>query len=192
MSRKNRIDAWLNAAYAECIEPLRKYLRRIVGSPETAEDLAHDAFLRVYTAKNFDEKHPSQGYLFIAARNLALSRKTLHSVAKTDTVEEIADIRDEQGSVEQQVMTTEEFDVLCKAMARLTPQQNDVLTLYAFFGHTYQEIADHLKVSKATVHREMSRALETVHAAQKQIEGEKAAPLNGKVTVLKHDRKRGP
>ena len=89
-------------------------------------------------------------------------------------------------------MTTEEFDVLCKAMARLTPQQNDVLTLYAFFGHTYQEIADHLKVSKATVHREMSRALETVHAAQKQIEGEKAAPLNGKVTVLKHDRKRGP
>ena len=190
MSRKSKLDDWLNAAYAECMEPLRKYLRRFVGSPETAEDLAHDAFLRVYTAKKFDQNRSPQGYLFTAARNLALSRKTLHSVTKTDNIEEVADIRDEWESVEQQVMTAEEFDVLCKAMARLTPQQNDVLTLYAFFGHTYQEIADKLTISKATVHREMSRALETVHAAQKQIEREKV-PLNGKVTVLKRDRKRG-
>lgn len=190
MSRKNRIDDWLNAAYAECIEPLRKYLSRIVGSPETAEDLAHDAFLRVYTAKNFDQNRSSQGYLFTAARNLALNRKSLHSVTKTDAVEEVADIRDERESVEQQAMTAEEFDVLYTAMACLTSQQNDVLTLYAFFGHTYQEIADRLEVSKATVHREMSRALETVHAAQKQLEGDKT-PLNGKVTVLKRDRKQG-
>ena len=191
MSRKRKIDDWLNTAYAECIGPLRKYLRRIVGSPEAAEDLAHDAFLRVYTASNFDRRRSSQAYLFTAARNLALDRKALHSVTKTDAIEGAADILDEQTSVEDEAMTAEEFEVLCKAMARLTQQQNEVLTLYAFLGHTYQDIADRLGVSKATVHREMARALETVHIARRHIEAQKAR-LNGKTKVLKRGRKQGP
>lgn len=173
MSRKN--DEWFEAAYPKCLDALKKYLRRFVGSREAAEDLAHDAFLRVWTAPNFDQTRLTQGYLFTTARNLARDRNNLHRVARTDAAAEIAEIPDEQTSVEQQAMTAEEFETICRAMNRLPERRQRVLVLSAFFGFSGQDIADHLKISRATVHRELGRAIETVHAARALIECEKTS-----------------
>lgn len=154
-------DDWLISAYAECIDSLTKYLRRLVGSRETAEDLAHDAFLRVYTAKNFDQNRSAQGYLFTTARNLALTRNGCHRVTRAERIDEPNDIRDDRASVEQDVLAEQEFAALEVAMTNLPRQQHDVLAMYAV-GRTYQDIADQLNISKATVHREMARALEVL------------------------------
>lgn len=156
---------WLTTAYAECIDSLIKYLRKFVGSRQTAEDLAHDAFVRVYTAKNFDQDRCPEGYLFTAARNLALTRNGCHRVTRTEAMEKPEGIRDDRASVERDVLLEQELDALQAAMAYLTPQQYDVVSLYAV-GRTYQSIADELGISKPTVHREMARALETLAAAR--------------------------
>lgn len=153
-------DDWLISAYAECIDSLTKYLRRLVGSRETAEDLAHDAFLRVYTAKNFDQNRSAQGYLFTTARNLALTRNGCHRVTRQSESTPY-DIRDDRASVERDVLAEQEFAALEAAMTNLPRQQQDVLAMYAV-GRTYQDIADQLGISKATVHREMARALEVL------------------------------
>lgn len=121
-------DDWFKKAYPQCIAQLTAFLRRFVGSREVAEDLAHEAFLKVWTSPNFDQSQSTRGYLFRTARNLALDWRDLHSVSRTVTIPEAADIIDERASVELQAMTTDEFNTLCKAMGRLTPRQNDVLT----------------------------------------------------------------
>lgn len=154
-------DDWLIQVYVDCIDELTKYVRRFVGSPEAAEELAHDAFLRVYTAKNFDQDRSPQGYLFTAARNLALSRNACHRVTRTYSIDEPDDIRDEHRSVERDVLAEQEFDTLHAAMTALPEQQQDVVAMYAV-GQTYQEIADQLGISKATVCRQMARALESL------------------------------
>ena len=182
MSRNN--DDWFKAAYPECIESLKKYLRRFVGSREAAEDLAHDAFLRVWAAPNFDLGRERQGYLFVTARNLALDWNKAHHIAKSDSVEEVPEIADDGSSVERQAMTAEEFRMLSKAMSRLPERRRDVLMLRAFFEYSCQEIADHLKISRTTVHRELGRAIGTIHAARKLIEAERERNEDAQVISL--------
>lgn len=184
MSRKN--DEWFELTYAKCLDALKKYLRRFVGSREAAEDLAHDAFLRVWTAPNFDRDRLTQGYLFTTARNLALDRNRLHRVARTDAAVEVTEMPDEHASVERQAMTAEEFETICRAMDRLPERRQQVLVLSAFFGFSGQDIADHLDVSRATVHRELVRAIEAVHAARALIEAEKVR-RNARVIPLERD-----
>lgn len=182
-------DDWFKAAYPDCLEPLCRYLRRFVGSVEAAEDLAHDAFLRVYTAPDFDEIRSPRGYLFRTARNLALNVAAQHGVARTEVLEDVAHLVDEGASVEGRAMTDEEFDLLCVAIGRLSPQRRKILTLKTFYEYSCPQIADKLGISVRTVHRELARALETVHAARKSIEAEKSS-LFAQVIALRRNGSR--
>lgn len=179
-------DDWFKAAYPDCLQPLRNYLRRFVGSAEAAEDLAHDAFLRVYSAPDFEQIRSPHGYLFRTARNLALNVANQHSVAKTEAVEEVEQFADEDASVEHQAMTAEEFNLLCVAIGRLTPQRRRVLTLRAIYEYSCREIADTLGISTRTVHRDLAAALEAVHAARATIEADEAC-LYAQVIALRRD-----
>jgi RNA polymerase sigma factor (sigma-70 family) len=67
-------------------------------------------------------------------------------------------------------MTDEEFDMLCIAIARLSPQRRKVLTLRIFYEYSRQQIADKLEISLRTVHRDLAGALEAVRAARASIE----------------------
>ncbi|HUF07962.1 MAG TPA: sigma-70 family RNA polymerase sigma factor [Rhodothermales bacterium] len=167
-------DDWFKAAYPDFLEPLCKYLRRFV-SPETAEDLAHEAFLRVYTAPDFDGIRSPRGYLFRTARNLALNAASEHGTSRTEAVEEVANFVDERASVERQAMTDEEFDLLCIAIAQLTPKRQKVLILRTFYEYSTQQIADKLDISIRTVHRDLARALEAVHAARAAVEADRSS-----------------
>lgn len=182
MPRNN--DDWFKTAYPKCIESLKKYLRRFVGSREEAEDLAHDAFLRVWASSNFDAGRERQGYLFATARNLALDWNKAHHVAKSDSVDTLPEIPDNGSSVEQHAMTAEEFRTLSKAMSRLPERRRDVLMLRAFFECSCQEIADRLNISRTTVHRELARAIATIHAARTLIESERKENGNAEVISL--------
>lgn len=183
MTRKN--DDWFRAAYPDCLQPLRNYLRRFVGSTETAEDLAHDAFLRVYTAPDFEQIRSPRSYLFRTARNLALNVANHHCVSRTEAVEEVEQFVDEGTSVERETMTAEEFNLLCVAIGRLTPQRRRVLTLRSIYEYSCKEIADTLGISTRTVHRDLAAALETVHAARETIEANQAC-LYAQVIALRH------
>ena len=182
MPRKN--DDWLKTAYPNCLESLKKYLQRFVSSREEAEDLAHDAFLRVWAAPNFDPSREAQGYLFATARNLALDWNKAHHVAKSDSLDAVPEIADNRASVERDAMTAEEFQTLSKAMSRLPERRRDVLMLRAFFEYSCQEIADHLKISRTTVHRELASAIGMIHAARKLIEAEKKRNGGAQVIAL--------
>lgn len=167
-------DDWFKTAYPDFLDPLCRYLRRFVTSAEAAEDVAHDAFLRVYTAPDFEQIRSPRGYLFRTARNLALNARSQHGVARTDRVEKIAQLVDEDASVEREAMTAEEFDILCVVMARLTPQRRQVLTLRTFYECSCREIAVRLGICTRTVYRDLARALEAVHAARESINSDNA------------------
>jgi RNA polymerase sigma-70 factor (ECF subfamily) len=171
---RDKKEDWFRTAYPDCLQPLCLYLRRFVASAEAAEDVAHDAFLRVYTAPDFEQIQSPRGYLFRTARNLALNVSNQHGVARTDPVEKIAHLADEDASLERQAMKTEEFNILCVAIGRLTEQRRQVLTLRVFYELSCQEIADQLGICTRTVLRDLARALEAVHAARESIESDKA------------------
>lgn len=138
-------DDWLVTAYAEHIDSLIRYLRKITGSHEAAEDLTHDAFINVFTAKKLDLSDSPTGYLYTAAKNLALSRNSSHRVTRTEPIDELDNVLDEQTSIERDVQLDQELHALQAAMSRLPPQQYDIMRRYAV-GQTYQNIADELRI----------------------------------------------
>lgn len=68
---------------------------------------------------------------------------------------------DNQLSIDSNIALVQELENIEQAMRFLSPQQRAVVTQYAI-GYTYQSIADQLKISKSTVHREMARSLEII------------------------------
>lgn len=172
MQRKN--DQWLEVAYPKFLDPLINYLCRFVTSSHAAEDVAHDAFLRVYNSKDFDNIQRPKDYLFRTARNIALDGKKRHCVSKTDRAVDVSDIADEYVSVEHQAMTAQEYATIRAAVDRLPERRQKVLILSAFFGYSGQEIANHLSISNATVHRDLARAMDAVNAAKSLMESSDA------------------
>lgn len=181
---------WFKAAYTDFLEPLCEYLCRFV-PPEAAEDLAHEAFLRVYMAPNFESIRSPRGYLFRTARNLALNAASEHGTTLTEAVEEIASFQDEWASVERQAMMDEEFDLLCIAIARLTPQRRHVFILRFLYEYSTQQIADELDISTRTVHRDMVRALEAAQVVRSAVEADRGSPFARLMTRRRHGRRPG-
>jgi RNA polymerase sigma-70 factor (ECF subfamily) len=178
---------WFEAAYTDFLEPLCEYLCRFV-PPEAAEDLAHEAFVRVYTAPNFETIRSPRGYLFRTARNLALNATSEHGTRLTEAVEDVASFEDERASVERRAMMDEEFDLLCIAIARLTPQRRNVFILRFLYEYSTQQIADDLNISTRTVHRDLARALDASHVVRSAFEADRGSLFARLMTRRRHGR----
>lgn len=70
----------------------------------------------------------------------------------------------------QHAITDEEFESLCIAIAQLSPRRRKVLILRIFYECSTQQIAERLDISLRTVHRDLARALEAVHATRNVLE----------------------
>ena len=55
--------------FAEYRAALRRYARRLVGSPTIADEIVQETFLRAYAHP--DEMHSARAFLFTTAHNLA-------------------------------------------------------------------------------------------------------------------------
>src|SRR5690606_38085534 len=60
--------------YRRTIAPLRRYLARLLGDTGEAEDIAHDAYLRVYRATQDHPAHKPEALLYTTAKRLAFNR----------------------------------------------------------------------------------------------------------------------
>jgi RNA polymerase sigma-70 factor (ECF subfamily) len=125
-------------------ERLLRALTVITGSLPEAEDIAQDAFMKVY------ERWPSVsvmdepvGYLHRTAMNVFRNRYRRASLALRRGLQ-IAPAPDGFTPVDDR-------DVVARALARLTPRQRAAMILTAQFGYTGEEAGRMLGVSSNTV-----------------------------------------
>jgi len=57
-----------SALYQATLAPLQRYLRRLLGNAPEAEDIAHDAYLRVYPVTEKESAEHPEALLYITAR----------------------------------------------------------------------------------------------------------------------------
>ena len=60
--------------YRATLAPLRRYLTRLLGNASEAQDVAHDAYIRVYPAMTEQPPDRPAALLYTAARRLAINR----------------------------------------------------------------------------------------------------------------------
>jgi RNA polymerase sigma-70 factor (family 1) len=154
--------------FAESRQALLRYIRRFVGSSETAKEIVQEAFLRTYRQR--ESVTTLRAFLFSTARNLAANeyrhRRTVEAGAVGDL--HASRVKIECESLESQILRDERTRLIQEAIDRLPPQCRAAFTLRVFHECSYKEVADRLGISAKTVEKHIARGLRETHSYLKR------------------------
>jgi RNA polymerase sigma factor (sigma-70 family) len=146
--------------YRATLAPLRRYLTRFLGDADEAQDIAHDAYVRVYPRDGKAPPDNPQAFLYTTARNLAINRIKRRHIAPFNATDGVVETAPSPlPGVVQQVMARQELSQLEAAIAELPPGCRSVLLLRKVELLSHQEIADRLGIAVSTVEKQHARAL---------------------------------
>ncbi|HYC70218.1 MAG TPA: RNA polymerase sigma factor [Opitutaceae bacterium] len=152
--------------YRATVGPLRRYLARFLGDAGEAQDVAHDAYLRIWPEIQRDAAHKPEALLYTTARRLALNRIKRRQIAPiTGHAVEPDAARSPTPGVIQQVIARQELQELERAIAGLPEGCRAVLLLRKVELLSHQEISDRLGIAVSTVEKQHARALRLLRAA---------------------------
>lgn len=160
-------------------EIYRQYLRRIyrfvyyfLGDSNLAEDLSQDTFIRAWRAlPNFrEERGTLQAFLFAIARNLVIDYQRKRKATALD--DKVLAIRSEE-NVEGEYVVKEERKKAKAALARLAPDEKEVVLLRFFEELSYKEIAQITKENEGAVRVKVFRILKKLREYLKDHEYQK-------------------
>lgn len=139
-----------------------RFAYRLLGSVESAEDVAHDCFLSLITEpKRFDSTRASlRTYLYAAARNQAAKR--YHSFARETDIEALDEeprVADRHEPI-RRVLEDELAGEVEKAIASLPPLQREALVLFEYEDLSLSEIAAVVGADSGAVKARLFRARE--------------------------------
>ena len=168
------------ALYRATVAPLRRYLTRFLGDPSEAQDVAHDAYLRVYPTEGKPPAEKPEALLYTTARRLALNRIKRRRIAPIAGPTDSPDLAPSPApGVVQQVMARQELRQLEAAIAGLPAGCRTVLLLRKVELLSHREIADRLGIAVSTVEKQHARALRLLRAALEAQADRPPVPLPG-------------
>jgi RNA polymerase sigma-70 factor (ECF subfamily) len=161
-----RSPADFASLYRATLAPLRRYLARLLGSTTEAQDVAHDAYSKVYRTMAEKPVEQPQGFLFTTARNLAINQLRRRNHAPVQLADNIIELSPSQApGVENLVMARQEWAATEAAINRLPLGCRAVFLLCRFEGLTHPETAARLGISRKTVEKQHARALRLLRAS---------------------------
>jgi len=152
--------------YRATVTPLRRYLSRLLGNSTEAQDVAHDAYLRVYTKVQDHSAISPEAMLYATARRLAINQLKRRSIAPFVTGAPGIDTAPSPApGVVQEVVARQELQQLEQAIAQLPEGCRAVLLLRKIELLSHQEIAHRLGIAVSTVEKQHARALRLLRAS---------------------------
>ncbi len=163
------------AAWEEIVQRFNRRIfnicYRFTGSPDDAEDLTQEVFIKVYrTLSSYDvEKGAFQTWVTTMTRNLLVDHFRKSKLERaTDSLEEpttaesdslsLSDqIEDLGPTPDQRLLTRETQELVQKALQKLSPELRESVILRDLQDMDYREIALALKVPEGTVKSRINR-----------------------------------
>jgi RNA polymerase sigma-70 factor, ECF subfamily len=152
-------------------QPILRYLCRLSGSADLAEELAQETFLKAYTGLlAFRGTCSVATWLYRIARNSYLNSQRRHDAHRIETDKLLA-IPDATGFGDpvRQYAANEQRGLIATALKQLPEQQRSILLLRDAEGMAYVEIADVLGLSVAAVRMKLFRARNSFRATYQQL-----------------------
>lgn len=147
------------------------YVLRMLGDPDTAEDVAQEAFIKAYSSLvDFRGASSFQTWLYRIAGNLAIDtmrrRKyrqghvSLDQPLDTGDGEVDREIEDERAGPERQLQSAQLKQKVDEAILKLSPKLRTVILLYELQGLSYEDIARVVGAPLGTVKSRLFNARE--------------------------------
>jgi RNA polymerase sigma factor (sigma-70 family) len=139
---------------------LRRMLRRRGRSPEEADDLMQELFVRVllYCRQGREIQDPER-FLKRATLNLSAKayRREHRDLYVNEPVEELA-LADQRFAPEALAIADESLERLQCALDALEPRTRDVYYMHRIHGFSYEQIASHFGISVSAIEKHIARA----------------------------------
>jgi RNA polymerase sigma-70 factor, ECF subfamily len=155
-------------AFAEIVgayeAPVFNYVLRMIGDRTLAEDLTQDVFLRVFRGlRGYSRRARFTTWLFKVTKNRVVDelRAAERRPRSFLAIEDAPQLE----AVDAPIERSEAISVLLYAVDRLSPDLKEALLLRDIAGLSYNEIADTLEVTLATVKWRIFKAREEVQQA---------------------------
>jgi RNA polymerase sigma-70 factor (ECF subfamily) len=144
--------------------PVFNYVLRMVGNRTLAEDLTQDVFLRVFQGiRGYSLRARFTTWLFQVAKNRVVDE--LRSVERRPRSLMTIDDAPRLEVVDAPIELSEAIAVLWRTVGALSPDLKEALLLRDIAGLSYNEIADALDVTLATVKWRIFKARDEVQQA---------------------------
>lgn len=139
---------------------------RIVRCRATAEEVAEDVYVQIWhSAATYDTQRGSPlGWALTICRSRAIDtlRRSDTAIVDADPTERLDAITQRGPGLQDLLQATQENAALHAAVARLAPEQRQILALAFFRGLTHAEISQVAALPLGTVKSHIRRALNTL------------------------------
>ena len=165
--KQRRLAQVVELHFEELRRPVYSYAFSICRSPERAEEITQDAFLRLHTSLQSGENISSvRSWVFRVAHNLAINdaKKRRFELPCRMDGQDIAMRSDNLPDPEQQMLREDRKNQFQRGLETLTENQRYCLQLRAE-GFQAKQIAEILKISRGGVVDTLQRAMKRLRKA---------------------------
>lgn len=165
----NQQQAEIVQLYQDTSEELRRLLERKLGNRQEAEEIAHDAYLKLCRIEHNKEIRDLRKYLFTMSIRLALNVLRRRKTERDYERGEYADDAQMDNLSAYRILIGElKLEAVKEALADLPQKTRYIFLLHRFEGLTYPEISSKLGLSCKTIEYHMGRALEKIISATEE------------------------
>lgn len=149
----------LSEAFERYRSALKSYLGKFLKTQDDVEDILQDTFFNSFRAAREKVIENPGAFLFRTAHNLALKDIRNKITRATEPIGDIDSlgVTGNKPTLEQQVMASQEFGLLCEAVDALPPQCKRVFVLRKVYGLSHKEIAAELGISISTIEKHIAK-----------------------------------
>lgn len=166
---QNRQQAEIIQLYQDTSAELRRLLERKLGNPQEAEEIAHDAYLKLCRIEHKEEIRDLRKYLFSMSVRMALNVLRRRKVETTyEDSEKIGEAGVDTISAYRILLAELKMEAVKEALTELPEKTRYIFLLHRFEGLTYREISDNMGLSVKTIEYHMKRSLEKVMLAMEE------------------------
>ncbi|MCV6605648.1 MAG: RNA polymerase sigma factor [Porticoccaceae bacterium] len=151
----------LSEAFVRYQSALKTYLGKFLKNQDDVDDILQDTFFKTFRAAAGKIIDNPGAFLFRTAHNLALNDIRNKVSRATDSVEDFdtLGVTNHGPTLEQRVMASEEFALLCEAVDALPPQCKRVFVLRKVYGLSHKEIASELGIAVSTIEKHIAKGV---------------------------------
>lgn len=154
-------ESVLTLDYTEWLQELRRYVHRLTGDPDVADDIAQESVLRFVKAEQETPVRAPRSWLYRTATNLVRDQARHEAMLQRKAVPVDADT---VPTPEYELERRETIRQVRVVLERLSPRDRELLILRES-GFRYREIADVIGVKVQSVPVLAARALERFRVA---------------------------
>ena len=149
--------------YEEYADMIYHFAYRMTNSPEVAEEIVQDTFLRLWKYQTDIQINRSlKAYLKQICRNQIFRYYKLEAQRQAVSLEVSRALPTSANTSEDQFVFREYYQLAQQAINQLPPRRKQIFNLCYEQGKTYEQAASELNIARSTVHDHMVKSIRSI------------------------------